>query len=101
MGIDRDAVERSRAGMAAVLATVPLAGFRWRRDGGETALGQLPGSAPALSYDRFLAGLDRADAGRIDAAVAELRRIGTGFAATASTTAGTTYDIQGGAAANG
>ena len=101
VGIDRDAVERSRAGMAAVLATVPAAGFRWRRDGGEMALGQLPGSGAGLSYDRFLAGLDRTDSARIDAAVAELRRAGTPFSAAVSVPDGAAFDIQGNAAANG
>ena len=84
VGIDRDAVERSRAHMAALLATVPVAGFRWRNDGGEMALGRLPGSGAGLSYDRFLTQLDRADAARIDAAVAELRRVGTPFGAALS-----------------
>jgi len=59
LGIDRDAVERSRAGMAALLATVPMAGFRWRRDGGEMPLGRLPGSGAGLSYDPKRSSLGR------------------------------------------
>ena len=101
IGIDRDAVERSRAAMAALVATVPVAGFRWRRDGGEMPLVQLPGSDAGLSYDRFLAGLAREDVARIDAAIDELRRLGTPFSAAVSAPDGAAYDIQGSATASG
>jgi hypothetical protein len=101
VGIDCDTAERSRAGMAALLATVPAAGFRWRRDGGEMPLGQLPGGDAGLSYDRFLAGLAREDAARIDAAIDELRRVGAPFSATVSAPDGAAYDIDGSATASG
>ncbi len=56
VGIDRDAVEHSRAGMAAVLATVPVAGYRWRRDGGEKSLGSCPAPPPACPTTAFWPG---------------------------------------------
>ena len=55
------------------------------------------GSCPAAaaSYDRFLAALDRADAARIDAAVAELRRVGTPFSAAVSAPEGSAFAFKG------
>jgi PAS domain-containing protein len=64
-------------------------------------LGQLPGSGAGLSYDGFLAALAREDAARIDAAIDELRRVGTAFSAAVSVEGGATYDIQGSPTASG
>ena len=101
-GADREAVEASRAGMAAVLATVPVAGFRWRRDGGrELPLGALPGRGAGFSYDRFLAELAPADAARVAAAVDELKRAGTVFTAAVSAPDGAAYQIEGGTTPSG
>ena len=42
--LGRDAVEQSRAALAAVLDTVPVAALWWRRDGSEeNAVGAVPG----------------------------------------------------------
>jgi len=41
--VARDAAEQSRASMAAVLGTLPLAVFCWHGDSEEIALGGLPG----------------------------------------------------------
>jgi signal transduction histidine kinase len=100
---DRETVEHSRAAMAAVLATVPALGYRWRREGAaEMVLGSLPrpGSA-GLSYERFLAELEPPDAVRIAASVGELRRVGTVFAAAVSAPGVAAYALEGRAAANG
>jgi signal transduction histidine kinase/PAS domain-containing protein len=94
--IQREAVERSRADLAAALATVPVAGFRWRREGLEgMPLGRLPGFGAALSYDGFLARLGPADSARVDAAVGELRRVGSEFSAAVSASDGAVYQIHG------
>jgi signal transduction histidine kinase len=101
-GSRRDAVERSRADLAAVLATVPLAAFRWRRTGVETqTLGRLPGAGAGLSYDGFLSDLDSADAARIAVAVEELRRAGSGFSAMVSSPDGAAYQVTGGGTPSG
>ncbi len=91
-----DAVERGRAGMAGVLATVPVAGFRWHGEGAEEiGLGRLPGRGASLSYPSFLAGLDPADAARVATAVAALRQSGTEFTAAVSAPAGAAYQLDG------
>jgi signal transduction histidine kinase/PAS domain-containing protein len=91
----RDATEESRAGLAAILDTAPLAGFLWRADGGETALGSLPGQATAETFGDFLAGLDTDCAKRLSAFVGALRAKGTSFADTATLADGTAYAITG------
>jgi signal transduction histidine kinase len=96
LGSEREAVEASRASMAGLLATVPVAGFRWRSDGTrEMPLGSLPGRGPGLSYDGFLAGLASADSARTDAAVDALKRAGTVFTAAVSAPDGTSYQLEG------
>jgi signal transduction histidine kinase len=89
------AAERRHADLACVLAVAPVAVFRWRDDGEPTAYGRLPALGAALSYERFAAGLDRADADRLAAAVAGLRRAGTAVAATLTAPDGAAYDIEG------
>ena len=59
--VARDAAEEGRAGMAAILGTLPLAVFCWRRDSGEIALGRLPGGDAGVSYAGFLAGIETAE----------------------------------------
>jgi signal transduction histidine kinase len=88
----RDRAERARGGLAALLETVPLTVFRWGRDGTEATAG---------AFDRFLAGLDPGDAGRITAAVAALRESGAPLDATIATPAGATYTIEGRGTAHG
>ena len=95
-GSQRDAVERSRAGLAAVLATVPIGAFRWRRGRDEAMpLGRLPGVGAGLAYERFLERLDPEDAARVAVAVEELRRVGSAFSATGSAPDGTVYQVVG------
>ena len=91
----RDAAEKSRAGLAAVLGTAPLAGFLWRADGLETALGSLPGQATSTTFGDFLAGLDADSARRLSAFVSALRASGTAFADTATLADGTAYAVTG------
>jgi signal transduction histidine kinase len=92
----REAVEESRAAMAAVLGALPLAAIRWRREGeDEVALGHLPGSGGKLSYEGFLAGLDPADAARLAQSVADLHRAGTAFAAAVAAPDGAAYQVEG------
>jgi signal transduction histidine kinase len=90
----RDNAERARGGLAALLETVPLTAFRWDRDGTEA-----PGRAGG--FDRFLAGLDPADAPRIAAAIEGLRQRGTALDATIATPAGTAYTLEGRNTAHG
>ena len=98
----RDAAERDGARQAALLGTVPLTAFLWRRGvRAETVLGTMGDIAPGLSYAGFLAELDSEDAARLDAAVAALRAAGTAFTAAASTPTGRGYDIEGRRTAGG
>jgi signal transduction histidine kinase len=91
----RDATEKSRAGLTAILGTAPLAGFLWRADGTETALGSLPGQATAATFGDFLAGLDADCAGRLSAFAGALRAKGTPFADTVTLVDGTAYAVTG------
>jgi signal transduction histidine kinase len=94
----RDAARRRLSSLTALLATVPVAGFRWSRDGTAVALG----SADAeTSYDGFPAGLDREDAARIAASVDTLRRGGTGFEAAVLAPDGRAYALEGRTTARG
>jgi signal transduction histidine kinase len=89
-------VERNRDALAAVLASVPAAGFRWGRDAPDAMpLGRLPGRAGELSYEQFLAWLDPADAAHATAALDALKWAGTGFTATVSAPDGGAYQIEG------
>src|SRR5207249_4587619 len=97
----RDAAEQGRAGMAAILGTLPLAVFCWRRDSGDIALGRLPGGDADVSYAGFLAGIETADAARIGAAVEDLKRTGTAFTAAVSGRDGAAYEIEGRRTASG
>jgi len=97
----RAAAEQGRAAMAAVLGTLPLAGFCWRSDSGEITLGRPPGGGPGFSYASFLGGIENADAARISAAVEDLKRTGTGFSAAVSAPGGAAYEIDGCRASNG
>jgi len=91
----RDAAERDRAGLVAILGTAPLAGFLWRADGTESALGALPGQVAAATFADFLAGLEADSAARLFAAAATLRADGTAFADTAAMNDGTAYAVTG------
>ncbi len=91
----RDAVERDRAGLAAILGTAPLAGFLWRADGTESALGALPGHEAAATFTDFLAGIEADSAARLFSEAAALRANGTPFADTAALSDGTAYAVSG------
>src|SRR5216684_2882904 len=93
--VARDAAEQSRASMAAVLGTLPLAVFCWHGDSEEIALGGLPGGGMGFSYASFLAGIETADAARVAAAVEDLKRVGTAFTAAVSAPGGAAYEIEG------
>jgi signal transduction histidine kinase len=99
--VARDAAEQGRAAMAAVLGTLPLAGFSWRRDSEEIALGRLPGGGTGFSYASFLARIETGDAARIAAAVADLKGIGTAFNAAVSAPGDVAYEVVGRPASNG
>jgi signal transduction histidine kinase len=89
-------VERSRAGLAALVDTMPVAGLRWGRDGREeSALGMLESGEPIRSFSDLLERLDRTDAGRLRTAVEDLTRTGSAFSAAVSTPSGDTYEIEG------
>ena len=91
----RNAAEANLVGLAAIIGTAPLAGFLWRADGSESALGALPGQASAGTFGDFLARLDAASAERLSTETASLRANGTAFADTATLTDGTAYAING------
>src|SRR5712671_4517002 len=99
--VARDAAEQSRASMAAVLGTLPLAVFCWHGDSEEIALGGLPGGGMGFSYASFLAGIETADAARVAAAVEDLKQIGTAFTAAVSVPGGAAYEIEGRRTASG
>jgi len=99
--VARDAAEQSRASMAAVLGTLPLAVFCWHGDSEEIALGGLPGGGMGFSYASFLAGIETADAARVAAAVEDLKRVGTAFTAAVSAPGGAAYEIEGRRTASG
>ena len=68
--IGREAIEQSRASLAAALDTVPLAALWWRHDGAEEGpIGRVPGGEAGSPYAGFLAGFDSADAARLEATV--------------------------------
>ena len=96
----RDAAEKRSARLAAVFDAAPLAGFAWRADGDETALGSLPG-ASAPSFAEFRARLDSDRAARLAAAVEALRTTGSAFADTISLADGSAYAVTGRRAASG
>ncbi len=96
----RDAAEGRCAGLAAVLDTAPLAGFVWRADGSEAALGLLPGTSTA-SFAEFRARLDTDRAARLSAAVEALRATGSAFADTVSLADGSAYVVTGRRAQSG
>ena len=85
----RDAAEQNGFCLAAVLATAPIAGLRWSRDGTATALGAAEAFGAETSYDRFLAELDPADATRVAGAVDDnCGEAGTAFDAAVSSARG-------------
>jgi signal transduction histidine kinase len=92
----RLAAERSGASLSAVLGTMPLAGFLWRRGCEEPeSLGRPQGEAARPSYADFLARLANEDARRVGAAVAALRQDGTAFTAALSAANGAAFAIEG------
>jgi signal transduction histidine kinase len=92
----RNAVERRRAGLAALLDTVPVAGLSWERGGrAESAIGKPSASGADLSFSAFLARLDAADASRVAAAVEELTRNGAPLSAAVTAPDGGAYEIEG------
>src|SRR3954447_12881902 len=97
----REAARASGFCLAAVLAAVPLAGFRWSRDGTAAALGAADTLGATTSYGSFLAELDPADAMRVAAAIDRLRRAATVFDAAVSSPDGRTYGLEGRTTASG
>src|SRR5207248_8572552 len=72
--LGREALEQSRAGLAAMLETVPAAALWWRRGGGEeSATGRIPGTGSGSPYSRLLGALVPSDAARLREAVDDLR----------------------------
>ena len=66
--LGREALEQSRAGLAAMLETVPAAALWWRRGGGEeSAIGRIPGTGSGSPYSRLLGALVPSDAARLRA----------------------------------
>jgi signal transduction histidine kinase len=97
----RDAAEANREGLAAIIGTAPLAGFLWRADGSESALGALPGRAAATTFTEFLARLDTDSAERLFTLTAALRANGTVFVDTSTLNDGTAYALTGKRTARG
>jgi signal transduction histidine kinase len=87
------AAEREAAGLTAIVATAPLAGFLWRGNA-ESALGSVPG-LQAMTFAKFLAALDPDTAARLSTLIAALRASGTPFADTATLADGTAYAVNG------
>ena len=100
--LGREALEQSRAGLAAMLETVPAAALWWRRGGGEeSAIGRIPGTGSGSPYSRLLGALVPSDAARLREAVDDLRETGAGFAMTVSEAAGSGYRVEGCLTASG
>ncbi len=91
----RDDAAAREERLTAIVGTAPLAGFLWHADGGESALGTLPGQPAAGTFAEFLARLDAGSGERLLAAAAALRANGTAFADTATLTDGTAYALNG------
>ncbi len=91
----RDAIEREREGLVAIVATAPVAGFLWGAAGAESTLGALPGQAASTTFADFLSGLDADSATRLRSAMTALRANGTPFADTATLSDGTAYAVTG------
>ena len=91
----RDSAERARGGLAALIDTIPIAAYRWNREGGEAPPGR------AGSFVSFIAGLDPADAARIATAVEALRQRGARLDATVATPGGKVYALEGRSTAHG
>jgi signal transduction histidine kinase/PAS domain-containing protein len=88
-------VRRDHIALAGVLATAPIGGFRWFRDGFPTAVGAIRPWSGEPSYDGFLAWLDPADAARVAACIETLRREGTPFELAVSAPNGGAYALTG------
>ena len=100
--LGRDAIEQSRAGLAAALDTVPVAALWWRRDGSEeNAVGTVPGSGAGSPYSRFVAALLPADAVRLSAGVDRLRDAGMPFVESVRGSDGADYSVEGSLTASG
>jgi len=98
----RDALEQSRAGLAAMLDTVPATALWWRRDWDEEiTVGQVPGNGAGSPFFRLLAALAPADAVQLKEAVDELQQAGTAFAVTVTEAAGPDYRVEGCLTASG
>jgi signal transduction histidine kinase len=96
-----DAAERRCVEFAALLATAPVAVFRWRDGTDPTAEGRLLGFGADLSYRAFAAALDPADAARLASAIKALRGTRAPFSAALAAADGTAYQLDGIAAADG
>ncbi len=86
---ERAAIARDRADLAALLDTVPIASFRFA------------GDAITDRYADFLARLAAGDAARLEAARLALSRGGAGFSASATSSEGRAFMIEGRRAASG
>ena len=96
----RAAAEKRFSRLYAVLDTAPLAGFVWRADDSETALGSLPGASPP-SFAEFRARLDPDRAAQLAAAVEALRGTGSAFADTVTLADGSAFAVAGRRAESG
>jgi signal transduction histidine kinase/PAS domain-containing protein len=97
----RDVAEQAGFGWAAVVAAVPVTGFRWSRDSAAMPLGEADTTGVGMSYESFLAGLDPADAMRIAASVDRLRQTGTAFKDAVYSPDGNAYALEGRTVASG
>jgi signal transduction histidine kinase/PAS domain-containing protein len=91
----REAADRDRAGLVAVLRTAPLSGFLWRADGTESVLSSPPRQTTAGTFADFLGSLDEISAQRVSTSVAALRASGTAFAETVALKDGAAYAVTG------
>src|SRR5271165_6176102 len=88
--------ERARAEALAVLATVPLAAFRWPVGGDPEGY-----SVQTVAYPKFLAELAPGDAAQLEAARQALHRNGTPFSLTVRLRSSGAFAIEGRQAATG
>ncbi|HTQ33538.1 MAG TPA: ATP-binding protein [Stellaceae bacterium] len=91
----RATAAKDSADLLAIVRTAPLAGFVWRANGEERALGTLPGQTSTATFGDFVTSLEAGGAARLTASATVLRTDGTPFADTVTLADGTAYVVTG------